>query len=399
MYLAAPIISKYWVMNTSAAAAIRIMALSMPLIAFGAAAEGYFTAKQKIFRLVVAELLAQLMRMGFVAVCFGLFLDNGMNPARILAGGSLVGESVLAVGMLLLYIIESHGRKENNSPGRNMPQLVKTAFPLAVSAYMRTGLSSLGQIIIPRGLRSAGMGAASAFSTYGVITQMSMPVIMFPAALLNALGEILVPRLTGAQVMGHKIGISYIVNRALRIGVIFSFDVAGAMLFYSQLLGEAIYKSLEAGFYIKIFAPLVPIIYIDCVTDGCLKGLDQQLHSMMYNVMEGALNVILLLILLPRTAIMGYIAVMYIKEIFNAILSLRRLCMVTAVDNSIKTMLSVALAACGAHLCGNLVVPVAGLFFRLIVYVAFYVAFLYVLSAVTRDDIKWAVSLANPKKI
>ena len=79
------------------------------------------------------------------------------------------------------------------------------------------------------------MGSASAFSTYGVISQMSMPVIMFPAALLGALGEVLVPRLTEAQVKGKKIGISYIVNRALRLGVIFSFGVAGAMLFYSQL--------------------------------------------------------------------------------------------------------------------------------------------------------------------
>ena len=399
MYFAAPVISRYWVMNTSVSGAIRIMALSMPLIAFGAAAEGYFTAKQKIFRLVVTELMAQLLRMGFVAVCFKAYLHDKASSARILAGGSLVGESVLALGMLVMYVFESRAGRERISDKGNMGRLVKTSFPLAVSAYMRTGLSSLGQIIIPRGLRSAGMGAASAFSTYGVITQMSMPVIMFPAALLSALGEILVPRLTGAQVMGHKIGISYIVNRALRIGVIFSFGVAGAMMFYSQMLGEAIYNSVEAGFYIKIFAPIIPIIYIDCVTDGCLKGLDQQLHSMMYNVMEGALNVVLLLILLPRTAIMGYIAVMYIKEIFNALLSLRRLSMVTAVDSGVKTMICVALAVCGAYMCTNLTVPQAGLVSSLVFYTGFYVALLYILSAVTRDDLKWAVSLMNPKKI
>lgn len=397
LYVFAPLFSRYWVMDLSAAPALRLMALSMPLISFGAAVEGYFTAKQKVFRLVATELFAQLIRISFVAGLFTLLLKNGTRASVILAAGSFAGESVLSITMLVLYFFESWGRKEQSVPKGTLPRLIKTAFPLAVSAYMRTGLSSLGQIIIPRGLRKGGMGSAGAFTTYGIIAQMAMPVIMFPAALLNALGEILVPRLTDAQVMGHKIGISYIVNRALRIGMIFSFGVAGIMLFYSSLLGEAIYKNAQAGYYIKIFAPLVPIVYIDCVTDGCLKGLNQQLHSMVYNVLEGALNVVLLFILLPKIAIMGYVVVMYVKEIFNAVLSLARLTKVTAVDKSYTVLFTTTLSTVGAYVFGNIVAPVAPIFPKIAIYVCFYVSLLYVSNAVTREDIRWVLALIRPQ--
>ncbi len=391
MYLGAEALSHYWVMNSAAATAIRVMALSMPLIALGSVAEGYFTAKQKVLRLVLSQFIAQVLRIGFVAGCFS-FLKS-FSVTNVLAAGMLVSEGVLALALLGLYVAEMSGKKENKPQKHNFIRLGKTALPLAISAYMRTGLSSLGQIIIPHGLRKSGMGSSSAFSTYGVISQMSMPVIMFPAALLGALGEILVPRLTDAQVSGRKIGISYIVNRALRLGVIFSFGVSGAMLFYAQMLGRTIYNSIEAGLYIAIFAPLIPIVYIDCVTDGCLKGLNQQVHAMVYNVLEGIINVVLLFILLPRTAIMGYIAVMYIKEIFNAVLSLRRLSKVTSIDFKTWGMLGSIISVWGAQVFGKIVFPASPLWITLAGYSIFYVALLYVVSAVSREDIKWILSL------
>ena len=399
LFLGADALSKYWVMNKNASRALRLMALSMPLISFGAAAEGYFTAKQKIFRLVCTEFIAQLSRIVFVVFCFNRLKGVELDVSTVLAGGSLVGECVLSLGVLFLYFAEIWRKKEQKIQKGISLRLVKIAFPLAVSAYMRTGLSSMGQIIIPSGLRKSGMGREVAFSTYGIITQMALPVIMFPAALLNALGEILVPRLTHSQVLNQKISISYIVNRALRIGIIFSFGIFGIMFFYSDLLGETIYKNPEAGMYIKIFSFLVPIIYVDCVTDGCLKGLDQQLHSMIYNVMEGVLNVLLLLLLLPKMAIGGYIIVMYVKEIFNAVLSLMRLNRVTSLDKDLSVIVGVMVAVCGAHIFSDIVAPGAGLVARLLIYCVFYVSLLYIINAVTRDDIKWAAMLLNPKKI
>ena len=396
MFLGAKLLACYWVMDSSVSTALRIMAISMPFIALGSVAEGFFTAKQKIFRLVVVEFTAQLLRILFVAFSFSFVKKYSVTD--ILAMGTLLSELFLAIGILLLYFVETARKTETFPSEKNFKRLGQTAFPLAISAYMRTGLSSLGQIIIPHGLRRSGKKSGVAFSTYGVITQMAFPVVMFPAALLSALGEILVPRLTQSQVQGKVIGVSYIVNRALRIGVIFSFGVAGVMYFGSDMLGKAVYNSSEAGFYIKVFAPLVPIIYIDSVTDGCLKGLGQQVYSMVYNVLEGVMNVILLFILLPRVAIIGYIAVMYAKEIFNAYLSLRRLSEVTSVDFKSMGLPVTAIAMLLAGFCVKVVLPASVLPVMIAIYCMFYVSFLYIASAVSRDDIKWILFLCKDSK-
>jgi len=399
LFAGADMLSEHWVMDSSVASALRIMAIAMPLISLGSVAEGFFTAKQKIFRLVATELGAQLLRILFVVLAF---LKNiNLSVTDILSVGMLVGEGALSVGILILYFTHTINKKEKLPTNKNLRRIGKTALPLAVSAYMRTGLSSLGQIIIPRGLRKSGMGSTAAFSTYGVITQMALPVVMFPAALLGALGEILVPRLTQSQVQGKRIGVSYIVNRALRIGTLFSIGVAGAMYFYSDLLGIAVYNNREAGFYIRMFAPIIPVIYIDSVTDGCLKGLGQQVHSMIYNVLEGIINVTLLFILLPRIAITGYIVVMYIKEIFNASLSIRRLSKVTSVDFKSMGLFTTLLCSIGAGIFCNITFPISAIFMKITAYCCFYISLLYVISAVSRDDIRWILLLCrenNAKK-
>lgn len=397
MYLSAEILSKCYVGDIQAAVALRIMATAMPAIAFSACVEGYFSAKQKVLRLILMQLTSQLLRIFFAVIMFGLFKEKWFFPADVLAGAFFVGEVSFAVGMFVLYFAECHKKKKIAS-GSHMPRLIKTAAPLAISAYMRTGLSSIGQVIIPAGLKKSGMGSMGAFSAYGIITQMAMPVVMFPVALLSALGEILVPRLTEAQIKNRKTGICYIVNRSLRIGMVFSFGVMGVMLFYSGELGELIYNNSEAGFYIKIFAPLIPVIYIDCVTDGCLKGLGQQVYSMVFNVMEGIINVVLLFVFLPKAAMIAYVAVMYVKECFNASLSLYRLGKVTKVDLNAKAIVTVLSCMAGARVLGEIMawqmLPV-----KILAYCVIYIVLLYVTDAVTRTDINWVTSLVCNKKI
>ena len=392
MYFLSDVLSTSYIGDAGAVAALRIMSFSMPAISLGACVEGYFSAKQKVFRLVTVQTISQLLRIAFVVCGFGAFLDKGAYPSDILAAGHLVGEGSFAVFLFLLYLPEIYKKKDNGKGENYFPALVKTAMPLAVSAYMRTGLSSLGQVIIPAGLKKSGMGSVGAFSVYGVITQMAMPVVMFPSALLAAMGNILIPRLTEAQVKKQKIGISYIVNRSLRIGAMFSFGIMGVMLFFANGLAQAIYKNSEAAIYIRLFAPLIPVIYIDCVTDGCLKGLGQQVYSMMYNVFEGIINVVLLFFLLPRMAMTGYILVMYIKEVFNATLSIRRLTFVTSVDVSAGVLMSVSLCTLGAGAVSR-ILTFPCVWANVIIYLCSYGLLLYVLNTVTRDDIRWVRTL------
>lgn len=386
-------IAKIWIGDNSALIPLRLLSLALPFIPISAAIEGYFTAKQKALRLVIVQFFDQAVKILLVIAGFTLFLKKGVNPCIILCASTIVSEIIYTCVLLILFLFEVWGKEGKSNSG--IIHITKTALPLAVSAYMRTGLSSIGHMIIPKGLCRAGMSKGGAFVTYGIIHQMALPVVMFPSAILSALGEVLIGRLTYSQSLKQRIGISYIVNRAMRIGAIFSFGVAGYMFFHSALLGEMIYKNSEAGFYIRIMAPLVPIIYCDCVTDGCLKGLGQQLWCMIYNILEAALNIFLLLVLLPRLAIAGYIVAMYVKEIFNFVLSLRRLYKITTVEIRIAPLLCILLSSIAAKIISAIVTSSQSLLLLSIIYFSLYGVLIYITNSITRDDLKWVLNVCS----
>lgn len=178
---------------------------------------------------------------------------------------------------------------------------------------------------MPRQLKAAGYSSDQALSGYGIIQGMVFPIITFPSCLLAALAELLVPALTEAQVCGRREYIAQSVGDLLRKCLVFSLGCAAFLFFTAEPLAAFIYQSPEAGSYIRIFALLVPVIYMDIVTDGCLKGLGQMLFSMSYNILDALVGVLLVLTILPTWALNGYIAVIFLTEIFNFALSYHRL--------------------------------------------------------------------------
>ena len=119
------------------------------------------------------------------------------------------------------------------------------------------------------------------------------------------------------------------VKKLLRETFLFSLLFAGFFYFTADSLAWLVYKDPSAGDYIRLLAPILPFLYTDIVTDGCLKGLGQMMRSMVFNIAEAALGLLLVWALLPHWALNGYIFVLYICEIFNFALSLHRLYTIT----------------------------------------------------------------------
>ena len=103
-------------------------------------------------------------------------------------------------------------------------------------------------------------------------------------------------------------------------------QIAGTVFFVAaDLLGGVLYHDAACARFLRLLAPMVPLIYTDIVTDGCLKGLGQMMPSMAFNIAEAALGLLLVELLVPRWGLAGYMAVLYICEIFNFTLSIHRL--------------------------------------------------------------------------
>jgi stage V sporulation protein B len=118
---------------------------------------------------------------------------------------------------------------------------------------------------------------------------------------------------------------SRVATDAIRMTLCFSALVAVILYSFSAELGYLVYNSYDAGRYIALLAPVVPIMYLDHVTDSMLKGMGEQVYSMWVNISDSVLSVLLVWFLIPRLGIMGYALVIVIMEGYNFTLSLLRL--------------------------------------------------------------------------
>ena len=66
-------------------------------------------------------------------------------------------------------------------------------------------------------------------------------------------------------------------------------------------------------------------MYVDIVVDNILKGLDAQVNVLFINIIDIVVSILFILFFVPVFGIKGFIASVFVSEILNFALSLKRL--------------------------------------------------------------------------
>ncbi len=323
-------IGLFWLHDERTVLPLRLMSLTLPPIALCSAMNGYFTAVRRVAKNAVSQLLEQGLKIGATVTLLTAVLPSGIENACIaLVLGGAVSELFSFCVMGIMFLVDRHRYIKkptaNEKPEAVTRRLLGIALPVAFSAYVRSALLSVEHALIPIGLRKSGATHERALAAYGTLSGMAMPVIMFPMALISSFAGMTVPELSDCLARGHRNRVRYIAGRVWQFSLLFSVGVAGILICFSESLGQVLYSSREAGIYIGLLAPLIPIMYLDHTTDALLKGLGQQLYSMTVNIVDAALSTFLVRILVPRYGIDGYIFVIISMEILNFGLSATRM--------------------------------------------------------------------------
>lgn len=327
LWLLAEPIGFLWIGDARTVLSLRLSAFSMPCISLCASISGYFTANGRVWKPTLVHLIEQLSGIVFTALLLRSVPRGDIEACCAAVVAGRVAADVLALLLMLgTYAVDRLRYYGAVTPvcGQTS-RMLRIAVPLAISAYARSALSTLQQMLIPRGLKAAGYSADAALSGYGIIHGMALPVIFFPACILSAAAELIVPELTEVQVRRDGQTLQRTVSAFLRLTLIFSGAVGAFLFLCAEPLGMLIYHNREAGHYIRLLAPLIPVMYTDMSVDGCLKGLGQQVWSMGINVFDSLLCIFLVSFLLPVYALKGYLFILYTSEIVNFALSVWRL--------------------------------------------------------------------------
>ncbi len=387
----APQLAEFWIGDIRTVGAIRLLAAFLPISCLSGVMTGFFTAANRIGTLAIVEIFEQLLSMATTITALSFWAGNDSAKAcQSVVLGSGLGACMTLICLIIIRL------RERKAPPKKIPvrkRLLQTAVPLALADDLKAGISTTENLMVPKRL-ARFPGVTSPLAAFGMVCGMVFPILMFPAAILFGLAELLIPELARCSAAGSQQRIRYLTKQSLRVALLYGCLFCGLMTLLSKDLCLTLYQSAEAGNYLRIYALLIPMLYCDAITDAMIKGLGQQTACVRYNILTSAMDVVLLFLLLPKYGMAGYFFSFLVTHLLNFILSLRRLLKITgpviAAKAPVLTLIATALSLWGASTLSQPVV-------RAVAFVLLWGSALVLLKVVGKADILWMKGLLYKK--
>ena len=188
VYLLAPQIALHWIGHAEVTDAIRLYSAFLPVNCLCGVMVGYFTGANRIGTLAIVEIAEQACTMVCTVVLLATWAghDAALSCQAVILGSGM-GTVLTLVSLVVLRLMERTPTSQRISVGARLRQ---TAIPLALADNLRTGISTVENLMVPKRLALYG-GISSPLASFGIICGMVFPILTFPMAILFGLTELL----------------------------------------------------------------------------------------------------------------------------------------------------------------------------------------------------------------
>lgn len=390
LYFFAPWIADVWLGNPQTTGPIRLLAGFLPVNCLCGVMVGHFTGINRIGTLAVVEVAEQIFTMLFTVLLLLIWAGNdSVRACNCVILGSGLGACFTLTSLLLLKMRnpEPHGKRI-----RIVKKLWQTSVPLGIADDAKAGISTAENLMVPKRL-ALYPGKTEPLAVFGTVCGMVFPVLMFPAAILFALAELLIPELARCNAAGSTARIRHLTERSMLLALVYGCFCGGMLFIGAEGLCNRLYKTAEAGTYLRWFAALAPMLYCDAITDAMIKGLGQQKTSVRYNIFTSAIDVVLLFVLLPRYGMKGYYLSFLLTHFINFMLSVRLLRKLVGKVTHFHTVIF----ALSAAIIGALISSAIPQKMQISGFCSIYTFIIILLGVIKIEDIKWFKGLIRTK--
>ena len=317
---------------TEAAGALRLSALGLPWMAVSAVLRGFFLARRRVGPNVASQLAEQTVRIGAVAAA--LYATPGRDAGErctLVLGATALSEAVSCTLMALFCRGEARrcfGGKRAQTPPEASRRLWDILWPVEGGRVLASALHTAENMLVPACLAvylTGAGGRAAALEQYGVLKGMALPLLTFPFGLLGSLAVLLMPEITQAHVLGQTARLNALLDRMLRLTGFFSALAAALFWCWGPDAAGLLYGSAEAGFYLQVLAPVLPLLYLESMVDGAMKGMGEQKAVFRYSLWDAVLRIAGVLLLLPRWGMKGFLWVILLSSAYTCQMNTARL--------------------------------------------------------------------------
>jgi stage V sporulation protein B len=326
VYTSADVIACRFLLEARSASSLRILSCVFPFCGITSCINGYYYGLKKAGIPASTQLLEQIVRVLLVYL-FTLYAGKGNMTVtcELAVFGIVVGEIASCFyNMISLFLIKAPANRNSSSFDSNiktsgrrkiMGNLFRLSVPLSTNRLLLNVLHSIETVLIPTMLKRFGLSTAEALSAYGILNGMSIPFILFPTALINALAVLLLPTISEAQAVENTERIEKTTAVSIKYSLIIGIISTGIFVVFGRDLGNAVFHNEKAGFYLMVLAWLCPFIYLTTTLGSIINGLGKT-HITFINSVVGALCKILLVVfLIPMKGIHGYLIALLIGQL------------------------------------------------------------------------------------
>lgn len=401
VFLGAKPIAIKFLGDARAIIALKILPLSLPFMAVSSCIRGYFIARRKVTPGALTQILEQAIRIIAVVILVKMFIGKGLGVccAAVMVG-DVISELLACLVLTLSYFFDK--KKLSTLQGRKMPpykvtkKILNISLPITSGRYLNTLLRTTESILVPKQLAKFPFSKNNALSQFGMIKGMALPILFFPSAILNSISILLIPEMSEAAAKNRKLVVKSAVERIIKLTSLISFIFAAIFWVAGEKIGVLIYKETDVGILLKLLAPIVPLMYLDSISDGILKGLDQQNFCFRTAVSDSLIRIILIMVLLQRSGLGGFIGIMYFSNILTCFLNVGRLIKISLAKIKIAgEIILPLLSALTITLLSDTIIHILGIQNNLVyiillsvVSIGFYFISLFMFGTLSKDEIK-----------
>ena len=391
LYKFAPQIAAKWIMDTDVTDAIHLLAIFLPINCLCGVMIGHFTGINRIGTLTLVEIVEQIISISTTVLLLTFWaVENTSRACTAVIMGGGIGACFTLIALLVVK-----GRDIGNvyKSFSCKKKLLHTAIPLAIADNLKAGISTTENLMVPKRL-ALSSGNIAPLAAFGIVCGMVFPVLMFPAAILFGLAELLIPELARCNAAGSRSRILHLTERSLLLALIYGSFCGGILFLCADNLCIKLYNTPEAGTYLRWYAVLAPMLYCDAIVDAMTKGLGQQKICVRNNIITSALDVILLYVLLPKYGMYGYYISFSITHLLNFILSIqllrKQVGKLVRISNGLLILLSAACALGAGYLLPKGIAAYCG-------FLTVFTAMLILFGVVGKQDLHWIQGLVKNK--
>ena len=305
---------------------LRLLCCVFPFCSITSCINGFYYGLKKTSVPAITQLIEQSSRILFsLFFVYSFAKDNTYFSCEFAVFAIAIGEfSSMIYNLFSLLVSNNKTPKTIKTPSTKhiYHDIITFALPLTSTHLIISLLHSLEAILIPNMLKLSGMTTKNALSIYGILTGMSMSLLMFPSTITNSLSVLLLPSVSEAQAANNHNYIKKAIENSVKYCLLIGLYCTTVFLIFGKQFGTLFFNNTLSGTYLQNLSLLCPFLYLGTTLSSILNGIGKTALTFCNTLIGLLVRIILFLFLIPQNGIGGYFIAMLISQLIITILNL-----------------------------------------------------------------------------